>query len=157
MDSIRSLRVSFYSNYLYHPLLFGFISRHSSSSPNIRYTFFYHRVRYSLSLIYKGIRLYARVTNLGPEGKQTLQSSIPPPYLAVSRLLSPSASPSRSHLEFAIALFGRQFAMSKTRPPLVTINAPDAPPAVHIARGGQDVKAYRQPSTCMTSAAHNAT
>ena len=36
-------------------------------------TFVNHLVRYSLSLIYEGIRLYARVTNLGPEGKQTLQ------------------------------------------------------------------------------------
>ena len=63
----------FYSNYLYHPLLFGFFSRHLSSSPNIRYTFIYRLVRYSLSLIYKGIRLYARVTNLGLEGEQTLQ------------------------------------------------------------------------------------
>ena len=67
--------VHFYSNYLYHLLLFGFFT-----SPNIRYTFIKHLVRYILSLIYKGIRLYARVTNLGPEGKQTL-------YLAPS--LSP--------------------------------------------------------------------
>ena len=50
MDSIRSLHVSFYSNYLYHSLLFGFFSRHLTSSPNIRYTFVYHLVLYSLSL-----------------------------------------------------------------------------------------------------------
>ena len=68
----------FHSNHLDHPLLFGFFSRHLSSNPNIRYTFIYHLVRYSLSLIYKGIRLYARVTNLGPEGKQTLHCTYEP-------------------------------------------------------------------------------
>ena len=36
-------------------------------------TFVNHLVRNSLSLIYNGIRLYSRVTNLGPEGKQTLR------------------------------------------------------------------------------------
>ena len=36
-------------------------------------TFVSHPDRYSTSLIYKAIRLYPRVTNLGPKGKQTLQ------------------------------------------------------------------------------------
>ena len=39
-------------------------------------TFVNHLVRYSLSLIYKGVRLYARVTNLGPEGKRIFQSAV---------------------------------------------------------------------------------
>ena len=62
MDSIPSLRVSFLFE-LFVPFLFGFISSQSSVVN--------HLVRYTLSLIYKGIRLYARVTNLRPEGKQT--------------------------------------------------------------------------------------
>ena len=54
------------------------------------------------------------------------------------------ASTIRSHLEFAIALFGGLFAMSGTRPPSVTINAPNALHAAHVARGGQHLRTYRQ-------------
>ena len=64
------------------------------------------------------------------------------------------ASTVRSRLEFATALLGGLFAMSGTRPPSVTINAPNALPAVHIARGGQhvasQVRARRQQLTTQT-------
>ena len=53
----------FYSNYLYCPPLFGFGIH---LSPSLNHSFV------TVSLIYKGIRLYSRVTNLGPEGEQTL-------------------------------------------------------------------------------------
>jgi hypothetical protein len=49
-------------------------------------------VHYSLFLIYKGIGLYSRVTNLGLEGKQTLQQrkvpspQMPPTHLAQYKL-----------------------------------------------------------------------
>jgi hypothetical protein len=70
MDYIHSLRVSF-PFYLFVPFVFVWFQSVVTYHPAP--TFVNHLVRYSLSLIYKGIRLYARVTNLGPEGKQTLQ------------------------------------------------------------------------------------
>ena len=58
-DYIHSLRVSFLS-YLFVPLVFvlcGFVTHHPTP------TLVNLLVRYSLSLIYKGILLYTRVTN----------------------------------------------------------------------------------------------
>ena len=70
LDYIHSLRVSF-------PFYLFICTIRFLASSVVTYhtalTFVNQLVRNSLSLIYKGIRLYSQVTNLGPEGKQDLR------------------------------------------------------------------------------------